>query len=115
MAGASAEATAPAWPGRSDGDAARVRSRIADRLVASLDLSPASVPPGVTPDLSGLCVSVDAAGLSAAPLAVRVPFAGRGWLARHRETRWAGAAAELVYELAADALPARSLRKGTER
>jgi hypothetical protein len=77
-----------------------VRDRIAAELVKTHDLSPAALPPGTSPELDGASVRVTAARLSAAPLAVRVPFAGVGWTALLRRTDWSDrGAATLVYEL----------------
>jgi hypothetical protein len=91
------------WPADSGRDLAVVRSRIADRLVETVELSPAHLPPGVAPDLGGMNVSVSGAGLTAAPLELKAVFAGVAWLCMHRGIEWEKNAAEskptLLYEI----------------
>lgn len=96
-----AAALEPAFlPARGDAAVVAVRDRIAAELVKTHDLSPAALPPGASPDLDGASVRVTAARLCAAPLAVRVPFAGVGWTALLRRADWSErGTASLVYEL----------------
>lgn len=84
-------------------DTVRVRDRIGRVLADRFDLSPSVLPPGQSPECGGAVVVVPASGVSSAPLMLRVPFAGKAWVALFHRTEWApnseDAKADLIYEI----------------